>query len=544
MPVVALAWFAWVPESHSWLHLKETVLADYISHSLWLSVGVALGTFLIGVSTAWLTTMYRFPFSRFFQWALLLPMAMPAYIIAFTYTGMLDPAGPLQFHLRELMGWEYGSYWFPSVTHVGGAITMLSLVLYPYVYLLSRASFLEQSLCVLDVGRTLGLGPFQRFFRIALPLARPGIVAGVSIAVMETLADYGTVKYFGISTFTTGIFRTWFGLDDPAGAARLSGLLLGFVFIALTIERYSRSRQRFHHTSQRHQALTAKPLRGLPATLAAIACALPLLLGFIIPISQLGLWAAESWHSIDAHFLTLSWNSLWVAATAAVVATALAAILVYGLRLHPQWPQRLAVRSAGLGYAIPGTVIAVGVMIPAGQFDHWLNQHWPTAIGAAPGLVLSGTFIALIFAYCLRFMAVSLQALESGMGRIKPNIDEAANSLGARRWRILQALHLPMLRGSLLTALLLVFVDVLKELPATLVMRPFDFNTLAVRAFELASDERLAEAALPSVAIVLTGLLPVLLLSRSIARSRHGADGKPLHTTQNATPIPTELDRL
>ncbi|MGM0563491.1 MAG: ABC transporter permease [Pseudomonadota bacterium] len=543
-PVATLLLFAFVPESDSWEHLKSTVLKDYILNSLVLGAGVAVGTFVIGTGTAWLTTMYHFPGRRLFQWALLLPMAMPAYIIAFTYTGLLDATGPLQEGLRQLTGLDYGDYWFPDVRSLGGATAMLTLVLYPYVYLLSRASFVEQSLCVLDVGRTLGLGPFQRFWRIALPLARPGIVAGVSLAVMETLADYGTVQYFGLSTFTTGIFRTWFGLNDPAGAARLSVMLLAIVMLFLFIERRSRQRNRYNHTSQRLQRLQPTPLTGYRAALATAACAAPLVLGFALPMVQLGQWAIAERQRIDPAFLQLGWNSLWLAALTAVLAVALAALLAYTLRLHQTLGQRIAVRSAGLGYAIPGTVVAVGVMIPAGEIDRLVNQLWPQGWGDSPGLILSGTFTALVFAYLVRFMAVSLQTIDSGLGKIKPSLDDAAQSLGASRWRLLSRIHIPMMRGSLLTALLLVFVDVLKELPATLVMRPFNFNTLAVRAFELASDERLAQAALPAVAIVLTGLIPVILLSVSIARGRRPGPAATGSNDASSTPPATRAQPL
>jgi iron(III) transport system permease protein len=522
LPVLVVVGFVLVPAGEVWRHLVATVLADYVVNSLLLVIGVAAGTLIGGVGTAWLTSMCRFPGRTVFEWALLLPMAMPAYIIAYTYTGLLDYAGPVQGLLRGLTGWAYGDYWFPEIRSLPGAAVMLSLVLYPYVYLLARAAFLSQSICVLDVSRTLGNGPWRTFFTVALPLARPAIIAGLSLALMETLADYGTVQYFGVQTFTTGIFRTWFGLGNPAAAAQLSALLLAFVLALILLERWSRRHARYHHTSQREQPIQRLPLKGHKGLLAFAFCLLPVALGFLVPAGQLAWWAltvAEA--SYDAAFARLVWNSLALAAGAAVLALGLALLLGYGRRLFPSRTVRLAVRGAGLGYAVPGTVIAVGVMIPFAWADQTLDAWLRATLGVSSGLLLSGTLFALVFAYMVRFLAVSLQTVESGLDKIRPSMDEAGRSLGLRPTEVLRRVHVPMLRGSLLTALLLVFVDVLKELPATLILRPFNFNTLAVRAYELASDERLADSGPAALTIVLAGLLPVILLSRSITRSRH-----------------------
>jgi iron(III) transport system permease protein len=522
LPVLVILGFVLVPSGDTWQHLASTVLPDYVTNSLLLMLGVALGTLVGGVGTAWLTSMCRFPGRGIFEWALLLPMAMPAYIIAYTYTGMLDFAGPVQSGLRALTGWGYGDYWFPEVRSLPGAALMLSLVLFPYVYLLARAAFLSQSLCVLDVSRTLGNGPWRTFFRVALPLARPAIVAGLSLALMETLADYGTVQYFGVATFTTGIFRTWYGLNSPAGAAQLSALLLGFVLVLIALERGSRRQARYHHTSQRLQTIRRYGLRGWWAVAAVTFCLLPLLLGFLIPAAQLAVWALTIGRTaIDWDFLYLVLNSLQLAALAALLALLLAVLLGYGNRLRPSRPVQGAVRLAGLGYAVPGTVIAIGVIIPFAWIDNTLDAWMRTRFGISTGLLLSGTLVALVFAYLVRFLAVSLQTVESGLAKVRPSMDEAGRSLGLAPGQVLARVHLPMLKGSLLTALLLVFVDVLKELPATLILRPFNFNTLAVRAFELASDERLADSAPAALTIVLVGLAPVILLSRSITRSRH-----------------------
>ncbi len=521
LPILVIVGFLFVPAGEVWAHLVDTVLVDYVNHSLLLMLGVTLGTLIGGVGTAWLTSMCRFPGRSFFEWALLLPMAMPAYIIAYTYTGLLDFAGPIQTGLRELTGWGWGDYWFPQVRSLPGAAVMLSLVLYPYVYLLSRAAFLSQSLCVLDVSRTLGNGPWRTFFTVALPLARPAIVAGLSLALMETLADYGTVEYFGVSTFTTGIFRTWFGLGNPAAAAQLSAMLLGFVFLLILLERHSRGAARYHDTSQRQQSIRRLPLRGWQTVAAVGFCLAPLTLGFLLPAGQLTVWSITvADQRLDAEFALLALNSLALAAGAAVLALGLALVLGYGRRLLPTRPVRMAVRTAGMGYAIPGTVIAVGVMIPFAWLDNSLDSWMRASFGLSTGLLLSGSLAALVFAYLVRFLAVSLQTVESGLSKIRPSMDEAGRSLGLKPREVLREIHMPMLKGSLLTALLLVFVDVLKELPATLILRPFNFNTLAVRAYELASDERLADSAPAALTIVAAGLIPVIILSRSITRSR------------------------
>ncbi|MCG6897258.1 MAG: iron ABC transporter permease [Thiocapsa sp.] len=522
LPVLVIIGFLFVPSGDVWQHLVDTVLADYVASSLLLMLGVAIGTLIGGVGTAWLTSMCRFPGRGLFEWALILPMAMPAYIIAYTYTGLLDFAGPVQTALRSWSGWGVGDYWFPQIRSLEGAAVMLALVLYPYVYLLSRAAFLSQSLCVLDVSRTLGNGPWRTFFVVALPLARPAIVAGLTLALMETLADYGTVHYFGVQTFTTGIFRTWFGLDNAAAAAQLSAMLLGFVLALIALERISRRQARYHDTSQRHQSIRRYPLGGWRAGAAIGFCLIPVMLGFVIPAAQLASWAMTTAdRAYDAAFWRLVLNSLELASVAAFLCLLLALLLGYGRRLHPTRQVTTAVKLAGLGYAVPGTVIAIGVIIPFGWFDNTLDAWMRRSFGISSGLLLSGTLAALIFAYLTRFLAVALQTVEAGLARIRPSMDEASRAMGYRPGQVLRRVHIPMLRGSLLTAVLLVFVDVLKELPATLILRPFNFNTLAVRAYELASDERLADTAPAALTIVLAGLLPVILLSRSITKSRN-----------------------
>ncbi len=525
VPLLTVVSSVFVPNFEIWRHLRETVLIDYVSNSLLLMLGVGLATLVIGVSTAWLVTMFRFPGSTWFEWALLLPMSIPAYIIAYSYTGVLDVGGPVQIWIREFFNIEYADYWFPEVRSLGGAMCMLSLVLYPYVYLLTRAAFVEQSVCVLEVSRTLGCGPLHSFYRVGIALARPAIIVGLSLVLMETLADYGTVQYFGVATFTTGIFRTWFGLGDSLAAAQLSAFMMLFVVLLLFFEYQSRQRSRFHHTSTRYRHISKLPLQGARATGAVLMCGIPVVLGFVLPILFLMHWSMQTYELVlDEEFIQLIMHSLSLATLTAVLAIVLSLIMAYGKRRSGNFLIGIGVRFVGMGYAIPGTVIAVGVLLPFAWLDRRLDEMWLHYLGQDPGLLLSGTLVALVFAYLVRFLAVSLNTINAALLKVKPSMDEAARSMNLDDLSILRKIHIPMIRGSLLTAALLVFVDVLKELPATLILRPFNYNTLAVRTYELANEERLAEAACPALAIVLVSIIPVILLSRSISKSRPGSD--------------------
>ncbi|QEP43683.1 iron ABC transporter permease [Ectothiorhodospiraceae bacterium BW-2] len=518
--------------SNHWQHLVDTVLGGYLINSAILVLGVAIGTLLLGVPTAWLTAMYHFPGRRWLSWALLLPLAMPAYIIAYTYTGLLDYSGPLQSMLRQLFDWHYGDYTFPDIRTLGGAIIMLSLVLYPYVYLLARAAFLQQSLTALEAAQTLGLNRRQSFFRIAVPMARPAIIAGMALALMETLADYGTVQYFGIDTFTTGIYRTWFGLGDLQAASQLAAMLLLFVIVLLLLEQWSRRHARYHNSrSSSQRPVKLMILSRSRQWLLFALCLMPLLLGFMIPAIQLGLWSVESYHRVvDEQFWALVANTLKLALITALLAVVIALSIQLLRRFQPSKGLSTAAKVVSFGYAVPGAIIAVAVLTPLGWLDQQLNRLGTALFDITPGLLLSGTLFALIFGYLIRFLAVAINSVESGMGKIDPHIDDAARTLGYPPRTMWYRLHLPLLRGSLLTALLLVFVDVMKELPATLVLRPFNFNTLAVRTFELAADERLADSAPSALMIVAAGLIPVVLLSVAISRSRSTAT-QPITTT-------------
>jgi iron(III) transport system permease protein len=515
LPVLVVAAQAFAPAGEAWMHLVQTVLPGYLSTTLILVSAVLAGVVVVGVAAAWCVTAFEFPGRRVFEWALLLPLAMPAYVVAYAYTDWLQFSGPVQTWLREAMGWQRGDYWFPEVRSVGGAAAMFVVVLYPYVYLLARTAFLEQSPSLADAGRTLGLTPRAAFWRVSLPMARPAIAAGAALALMETLADFGTVAYFGVQTFTTGIFRAWLSMGDTVSAARLSAILLAFVAAVVIAERASRRRARFADTARKAKR-APRQLHGVAAAGAIATCAAPLAAGFLVPVVLLARMALDVGDAqFGTRFFRLAANSATLAALTALIAVGVALLLAYGARLSRSRFAAGINRMAALGYAIPGAVIAIGVLIPVTRADHLLAD-----LGIASGLVLTGSIGMLVFAYLIRFLGVALQSVEAGLARVTPNMEDAARSLGMKPAATLARVHAPILRSSLITAGLLVFVDVMKELPATFVMRPFNFDTLAVQAFNLASDERLAEASTASLAIVAVGLLPVIVAARRVVRPR------------------------
>lgn len=524
LPVLVVLGHLFMPTDGIWQHLGSTVLPRYLGNTLFLVATVGLGTFVIGTGTAWLVVMCRFPGRRLFEWGLLLPLAVPTYVIAYAYTDFLQYAGPIQTWLRESFGWSAGDYFFPDIRSLWGAATLITLVLYPYVYMLARAAFLEQSVCVLDVGRTLGRGPWRLFTGVALPLARPAIVGGVSLALMETLNEFGAVQYFGVDTFTTGIYRTWFGLGEQVAAAQLAACLLAFVIALVLLERWSRGKRRYFHTTGRYQQMPEFALHGWRAWAATLACLTPVLLGFLIPSGLLGYLSVRGGDALfGAAFLEFAGNSLLLAAIASIVAVGLALLLSYGARLNPGRVTRIATRVAAMGYAVPGSVVAVGILIPLVWLDHQINDVMRAQFGVVVGLLLSGSAFILIYAYLVRFLAVSFNAIEASLGKVTPSMDAASRTLGQTAGGTLRKVHTPIMRGSLIAAGILVFVDVMKELPATVILRPFDFDTLAIRAHNLAADERLAEASTSSLAIVAVGIIPVILLSVAMRRSRPGS---------------------
>lgn len=508
--------------AHQW----QTVLPQYVQGSLLLVVPVAVGVALLGSTTAAAVALFDFPGRRWFEWALLLPLSMPAYVLAYAYTDFLQYSGPLQSALRSLVGTQRALW--PDVRSTSGAVVLFVLCLYPYVYLLARAALAERGVPLMEAARLLGAGVGRRVREVALPLARPAVAAGVALAVMETLADYGVGSYFGLATFTTGIYKAWLVMDDRIAAAQLASLLLAVVAVLLWVERRAQQRLRFasSRTGAAH-ASEARPLalEGAARWLAWTVCALPVLLGFVVPVAVLLelVWQEARYADFGlplARFAQWAWTSFRLAGLAALAAVALALALAFmqrdaagRSRGSRDWSGnallRAGARVVSLGYAVPGAVIAVGILLPVG----WVQAAWPQSSLSA---LVTGTAAGLLYAYLVRFSAVALQSVEAGYARISPSVDETARTLGGSSRRIFRELHLPLLKRSALAAALLVFVDVMKELPATLVLRPFNSDTLAVVAYQLARDERLAEAALPSLAIVAVGLLPVLLLSRAV----------------------------
>ncbi len=523
LPILAVVWLALNPTENIWPHLVSTVLPTYLFNTVALMLGVAIGTLFIGVSSAWFVTHYQFPGRRMLCWALLLPFAVPAYVIAHVYTDLLEFAGPVQSLLRDVFGWTRANdYYFPSIRSLGGAIVMLVLVLYPYVYLLSRAAFLEQSASILEAAQALGLSRTERLFRIALPMARPAIAVGLAMALMETLNDFGTVDYFAVRTLTAGLYDVWLGMGNLGGGAQIASLILLFVLCLVGLEKFSRRAQsHVQGGNNRFRTLERVQLTGFRATLATTLCLLPVILGFIIPAIVLVRYSIihfeDSW---NADFLTIAWNSISLSSIAALVAVLVGLLLSYSKRLMNSTVLRAAVQVSSLGYAIPGAVLAIGVMIPFSRFDNALDALMREYFNVSTGLLLSGSMGILVFAYTVRFLAVAHGGIDASMKKISPHMDDAARSLGHSSLGILGRIHLPLMRSGLLTAVLVVFVDGMKELPATLVLRPFNFDTLATQVYQFASDELIGESALFSLLIVLVGLLPVILLSATIDRSR------------------------
>ncbi len=520
LPVLGVlgSWLVFDAESLATLqHQWQTVLPEYLWNSTLLAASVGVGVALVGGATAAAVSLFEFPLRRFFEWALLLPLAMPAYVLAYAYTDFLQFSGPLQSGLRELTGAQ-AALW-PDVRSLPGAVALFVLCLYPYVYLLTRAALGERAVPLMEAARVLGAGTARRVREVALPLARPALAAGVALALMETLADYGVGSYFGLATVTTGIYKAWLVMNDRIAAAQLASLLLAGVALLLWLEHRAQRRLRFAsgRRGAAHSA-EARPLalRGGAAALASGVCALPVLLGFVLPVVVLLRLVAQEAQASGAlqgpgpaRFVQWGSTSLELAAMASLLALVLALALGFGRRVRSSGPLRWAGRVMSLGYAVPGAVIAVGILLPLG----WLQAAVP-AVGAT--VLVTGTAFGLMYAYLARFSAVALQSVEAGYARVPASVDETARTLGVSRRRLFFELHAPLLRRSALAATLLVFVDVMKELPATLLLRPFNSDTLAVVAYQLARDERLGEAALPSLAIVAVGLIPVLLLSRAM----------------------------
>jgi len=518
-PLVSVLVTALAPGGEAWVHLGRTLLPDLLVNSVLLAVLVGAMAASMGAVSAWLVAACSFRGRPVLEVALLLPLAMPAYVCGYAYVWLLDVAGPVQSTLRSVTGLSWGEYWFPEIRSLPGAALMLAAVLYPYVYLLCRSAFLTQSVCLLEASRTLGHGLPRTFLHVALPMARPALAGGVALALMETLADYGTVQHFAVRTFTTAIYDAWFGLGNRPAAAQLAACLMALVAMLLLLERLTRGGRRFHPTTNRSPPMRPVVLHGWKEVAAIVACCMPVMLGFVVPAGTLLSLMIRQGDPFEAErTLPYALNSLTLAALTAGVAVLLAALLAWAQRLHPSPLRATANRIASLGYALPGSVIAVGALVPFALFDNALDAWMRARFGVSTGLLLSGTIAALVFAYLVRFLGVALSAVESGLTRIRPSLFAAARVLGRTPAQAVREVELPLARGALLTAGVLVFVDTMKELPATLIVRPFDFDTLAVRVNNLASDERLAEASTAALLIVVVGLLPVVALVRAMRK--------------------------
>jgi iron(III) transport system permease protein len=509
VPLAVVAAGAFRPAGEAWAHVSKTLLPEYLLHTAILAVVSGGFALVVGVGTAWLVTMTDFPFRRFFHWALVLPLAVPAYMAAYTYAGMLDVTGPVQRIVRWVTGAGPDTFLYWNVMRIEVVALIFGLVFYPYVFLLTRSLFEGRSGRALEAARTLGRGPWSIFFRVGLPLARPAVVAGLALVLMEVLNDYGAVAYYGVTTFTTGIFRSWFAMGDLDTAIRLSAILMLVVLVVLGLERWQRGGSRYDEAGG-GRPVTRYPLRGWTAWAAVAFCAFPLLLGFILPVLQLGLWALRTAPGVvDLGFLRLALNSFALASGAALLCVGAALLLAYAARLDRTPLTTAATKLALLGYSIPGAVIAVGVMVAVLAVDRTLT--------GGSSLILTGGIAALLFAYTVRFMAVGFLSVEAGFTRIGPNLGAASRTLGASPLRTLGLIELPLLRRALLAAGTLVFIDVMKELPLTLILRPFNFDTLATRAFELASIEQVSQSAPAALLVIATATVVVGVLHRTMS---------------------------
>ncbi|KFE34110.1 ABC transporter permease [Thioclava atlantica] len=516
-PILAVGWMALDPRENVWPHLIATTLPRYLVNTAVLTLGVGALASAVGAGAAWLVVMYRFPGHRLLEWLLLLPLAIPAYVGAYALTDFLDYSGPVQVALREAFGWASArDYWFPEIRSREAAVVVLAAALYPYIYLITRAALREQSGASYEVARALGTGPFRLFWRVGLPLARPAIAAGAAIAMMETVADYGVVDHFGVQTLTTGIFATWLSGGNAGGAAQIALVILGIVFALFALEKASRRKVRYFQTARQSRPVLPQQLRGPAAWGAALLCAVPVAMGFVLPVAVMGAHAAANPEAWFGRGLGLAlWHTLFTGGMAALITVSLALFMVYGVRLSGRRLPRLVLPLTTLGYAAPGAVLAVGILIPLAGVDHALADTILALTGHDPGLLLTGSAAAIILAYVVRFFAIAQGASDAAFGRVPPSLPMAARSLGRTPGGVLRVLYLPLMRGSVASALLLVFVDCVKELPATLLLRPFNFETLATRTQEKASLENLGDASPAALLVSAVGLVAVAILARA-----------------------------
>jgi len=522
VPVLAIIWLAFFPDENIWTHLIDTSLSYYFSNTIFLMIGVSAMVFMIGISSAYLVATYEFPLRRYFEWLLLLPLTFPSYVVAYLYTDLLEFVGPVQSTLRLLFSWELArDYWFPNIRSASGGVLVMGLVLYPYVYILARTSFLEQSNHLLAVSRLMGKSHMNTFFTVSLPIARPAIAIGIALALIETLNDFGTIDFFAIHTLTAGLYDVWLNMGNLGGAAQIASVMLSFVLFLITIEYLGRRKKRFYQHVGRFSKKEKVILNGIFKWIAVLVCLIPVLTGFFIPFAILLDYAITYfWQSWNSQFIEYVLNSLLVSFTATIVCSILAVVICYTKRIYFTRKVKTAVRLASMGYAVPGSVLAVGVVIPLAAFDNIIDHFFRQYFGFSTGLLFSGTVFILILTYVIRFLAISIGSVEASFSKISDSIDMASRTLGHPPFRTLWLYQLPLIKGGVLTAALIVFVDCMKELPATLLLRPFNFETLATHVYLFASDEMIELSALSALFIVLSGLIPVLVLSKTISSSQ------------------------
>ncbi|MDP2560731.1 iron ABC transporter permease [Psychrobium sp. 1_MG-2023] len=522
MPLMAIVWQSFGDDQAVFSHLWQTVLPQYLINTFLVVFGVAFLSMLIGVPLAWLVAMCQFPMRGVFVWALLLPLAMPSYVVAFIYTDLLEYAGPIQSSLRELFGWKNAQdYWFFDVRTVNGAIVMLTLVLFPYVFLLARTSFLEQSQSLLQSARMLGCSAWQSFYRVSLPLARPAIAVSVALVAMETLADFAVVHYFAVPTLTTAVYDTWVGYGSLAAAARLSALMLACLFVLISLERFGRSQQKNYQRTTGQEQINRYQLTGVKAYAATGLCISIFMLAFGLPFILLIDMAIDYFEqSWNDEFIQYSINSFSLAVIVSFICVAIGILLSFFKRLSQHKSSSVPSKIASSGYALPGTVLAIGVLIPLSLFDHAINDLWEYFGKEGPGLILSGTLFAIVAGYVVRFSAIAIGSVESSLNKVTPSIDMVSVTLGMSPLKMLFKVHLPLVRKGCFAAALLVFIESMKELPAALLLRPFDYETLATYVYQFVSDEQLEHGALAAIVIVLVGLIPLIFLNRSLEKAQ------------------------
>lgn len=519
LPSIVVFGFIFV-KSEMWQHLLEHLLSDYVTNSLILSFGVSILTLLFGISSAWFTTMYEFKYRKVLEILLIFPLAIPPFIIGYTYATIFDYSGVVQSLTRDIFGFtNKNDYYFPDIMSLGGAIFVISSVLYPYVYLIVKASFINNSTRLIEVGHSFGLSLTQSFFKIALPLARVGIVAGVSLVIMESLNEYGTVKYYGVDTFSTGIFRVWFGMGDPALAGKLSSILMFFILMILAVERLQRGKTKFNAKIEYRELKRVKPSSRFSHFIIFMIAFLPPFLGFIFPFSFLLIWSFENLNVMfESEFYELIFNSFSIAFISSLIGVLIALILAFNRYRKDSKLSKFITKIANMGYAVPGAVIAVGIMIPFGFIDNSIDDFFRRNFDISTGLILSGTFFAIVFGYIVRFLPVAFNSIDSGFSKLSKGLYEASISFGYGKFKSIYKIYIPILKANILTAMILIFIDILKELPATLILRPFNFDTLATKAFDLASNELVRESAIYSLTIIIIGMLPIYLLTKNMIK--------------------------